>query len=158
MADSVYDSATITIGEGEDAYDVLIKTNTIARQRRFMAQWDNNGVEVEKKREQYDAAVKEAEAKGEEFDEDFEVDPYDGYVALCGISLEKVLDGKIEGKLYTSNRKLTSEYKEYIEENLDFETIKEVIRVCGGINLDAMMEAIQEIQSETPVAESSGQI
>lgn len=147
MADRVYETQEITIGEGKDAFEATIKTNTIARQRRFMKQWDKNGEEVEKAREQYEAREKEAKENGTEFDEEFNVDQFDGYINLCGIALEKILEDKVED-MYDGRRKLTKEYREYLEENLDEKTILEIIRVCGGINLVAMMEAVQDIQSQ----------
>lgn len=167
IADKVYQQEDIILGEAPDEFEITIRPNPISRQRRFMDIWDVSMKEVEKKAKQLDEAKKKAEKDGKEVDEDdYSVDRYDTYIDLCAIALEKAIkphlvqevDGtEKEIPQYDARRKITKEYRAFLEDVLDLETIYKVIEVCGGIKLNDpnLIATMMEMQAE---AESSGQI
>jgi hypothetical protein len=128
MATEVYKKKEITL---QDGTDVLLRPLPIARLRRFMAAWEGMAeVDIE---------------AGE-----------DGFTVLincAGISLEDTF--KKLGKFDTGTRPsaeeqakgkwLTDEYREYLEEVLDIETIYEILEICGDLKLNdpKLQEAIQ---------------
>jgi hypothetical protein len=73
----------------------------------------------------------------------------DVFINCAGIALEKDFKGKFESlKASEPERKrgafLSVEYKEYLEDTLDLDTIYKVLDVCGGLKLNQDPKAIQE--------------
>jgi hypothetical protein len=66
-----------------------------------------------------------------------ENDAFEIYTNVCGISLDKEVrrQGKFE-KTLDPQTVLTEEYRTWLEDVLDMETIFEIIKICGGIDLD----------------------
>lgn len=133
MATSVYDEVEISL---QDNTDVILKPLPIGQLRRFMAAWkemaelDKHG-ETDAEREDYSFTI---------------------FVNCAGIALEnqfKALEKFTEtkGKLKDP---LSKEYREYLEQVLDIDTIYKVLEVCGGLKLNdpnllaALAEANQE--------------
>lgn len=108
MAKTVYDAVEINL---QDETPVTLVPLAIGRLRRFMDAWK-----------------KFAELKDEN-------DAFDIYINCCGIALEKDLADKVTGTR-DSDKVLTDEYREYLEEVLDMDTIFKVLEVCGGLNLN----------------------
>lgn len=114
MATSVYKREEIAL---QDGTDVTLMPLPIAPLRRFMAAWK---------------AFEDAKT---------EEDSFDILVNCCGIALEKNYKGKFDTmrasvEEQTNGEFLSPEYKTYLEETLDLETINKIIEVCGGINLN----------------------
>lgn len=127
MATTVYNTEKIVL---QDETEVTIKPLPIGRLRRFMSAWDDI-------------------TKLDEGEDGFGV-----FINCAGISLEDNFKGKFESLKATSEEAgkgefLSEEYKEYLEDTLDLETIYKVLDVCGGIKLndpklvEAAMEANQ---------------
>lgn len=180
----MYDQKDIILGEDEEEFDVTIRPNRISRQRRFMAQWDANGKKINEVRKKLEDDEREwskkvaeekatALAEGKEWNDadhsfddtksEYDIDPYDGYISLCGIALEKAVakyvtddEGNPVKSLYNAKRQLTPEYRQFLEEVLDQETIFTIIEVCGGIKLndENLVQMIAEAQAQE--AENAG--
>jgi len=60
---------------------------------------------------------------------------FDIYINCCGIALEKDFLEKFE-KTADVDKTLTDEYREYLEDVLDMDTIYEILDVCGGLKLN----------------------
>lgn len=127
MATEVYKKKEIEL---QDGTEVLLRPLPIARLRRFMKAWDGmQNVNVEE-------------------DED-------GFTVLincAGISLEDTFKklGKFDAlkaspEAAEKGEFLSPEYKEYLEEVLDIETIYEILDICGDLKLNdpKLQEAIQ---------------
>lgn len=167
MADRVYTQEEIQLGDYGDEFTVTIRPNPIARQRKFMDRWEKNLEEINKKQKAYEKAVEDAKAAGkdeESIDQSkYDTDPFDGYIELVAICLEKQLadrvkdDDGIQQSLYDDKRKITPAYREFLEEVLDQESIFRIIEICGGIKLNDpnLIQAVMESQIE---AEQSGAI
>lgn len=128
MATEVYKKKEITL---QDGTDVLLRPLPIARLRRFMKAWE---------------AMQEIDADSDD----------DGFTVLincAGISLEDTFkkSGKFDsGVKATAEQQeqgefLSPEYKEYLEDVLDIETIYEILDICGDLKLNdpKLQEAIQ---------------
>lgn len=110
IATTVYDSKVIKL-QDDDGTEVTLAPLPIARLRRFMKAW----------------------AKFEELEED--ADALDIYINCCGIALEKSLASKVE-KTRDEEKFLTDEYREYLEDILEMDTIFEILDICGGLKLN----------------------
>ena len=126
IADYVFKQQEIFIGEDDEQIQIVLRQNTISRQRRFIAQWDKNAAAVKKVLK----AREEAErTQGEDFDPnapEWQVDQWENWISLCGIALEKQLAPHVD-KMYGANQQLTKEYRTFLEDRLDDETITEII-------------------------------
>jgi len=101
----------------QDDTDVTIRPLPIGRLRRFMDAW------------------KQIANVGED-DDGFGV-----FINCCGIALEHEFKGKFDALKATADQQkkgefLSEEYKEYLEEVLDLETIYVILDVAGGIKLN----------------------
>lgn len=122
MATRVYDEVDITLQDGKE---VTLRPLPIGPLRRFMEAW-NKFVEVK--------------------DED---EGMDVFINCAGIALEKHFKGEFDSlKASETERKkgafLSVEYKEYLEETLDLDTIYKILDVCGGLKLNQDPKALQE--------------
>lgn len=121
MATTVYKREEITL---QDGTEVTLKPLPIGRLRRFMAAWQ-----------------KFAEAEKDD-------DGFDVFINCAGIALEDNFKGKFDALKATKEEKengefLSEEYKEYLEDTLDLDTIYKVLEVTGGLKLNdpKLMEA-----------------
>jgi hypothetical protein len=117
MATTVYDTVEIAL---QDNTNVVLKPLPIGQLRRFMAAWKEM------------ATVKDL-PETEMEDASFTI-----YVNCAGIALENHF--KAEEKFADTRGKgkdvLSKEYREYLEEVLDIDTIYKVMEVCGGLKLN----------------------
>lgn len=114
MASSVYNTQEITLQNG---VEVTLRPLTIGRLRRFMKAWKKFGVPAD-------------EAEGWTEDEGFDV-----FINCCAVALEKELSEEVK-TTFNSKKEVTTEYKEYLEEALDMDTIFIILDVCGGLKLN----------------------
>ena len=119
MAKAVYDTEEITLQDGRE---VTLVPLAIGRLRRFMKAW------------------------GEFANIENEDEAFDIYINCCGISLEKSVENDFE-KTKDSDKVLTDEYREYLEDVLDMSTIYKILDVCGGLKLNdpKLLEQAQAI-------------
>lgn len=122
MATRVYEEVDITL---QDGTEVTLRPLPIGPLRRFMEAWNKFG-----------------EVDGE--DEGLGV-----FINCAGIALEKDFKGKFESlRASEADRKkgeyLSTEYKEYLEDTLDLDTIFKVLDICGGLKLNQDPKALQE--------------
>lgn len=119
MAKTVYDSVDITLQDGKQ---VTLVPLAIGRLRRFMKAW------------------------GEFANIETEDDAFDIYINCCGIALEKDFHEQFGGKTVDTEKVLTDEYREYLEDVLDMDTIYKVLEVTGGLKLNdpKLLEAAEE--------------
>lgn len=118
MATEVYKKKEITL---QDGTDVLLRPLPIARLRRYMKAFDFMG----------------------NLDPEKDEDGFTVLVNCAGICLEDTFKklGKFDSGVRAPAEKeaegefLSPEYKEYLEETLDTETIFEVLRVCADMDL-----------------------
>lgn len=112
MATRIYSTEDIIL---QDDTEVTVKPLPIARLRRFMDAWKEIG-------------------NLEDGDDGFDV-----FINCAGIGLEKNFEDKFDTKPTAEEKKkgahLGKEYKEYLEDVLDSETINRIIEVAGGIKL-----------------------
>lgn len=108
MAKTVYDSVDITLQDGRE---VTLVPLAIGRLRRFMKAW------------------------GEFANIENEDQAFDIYINCCGVALEKAVSGEFE-KTADSEKVITDDYREYLEDVLDMDTIYKVLEVCGGLKLN----------------------
>lgn len=127
MATKVYNQEEISLQDGKD---VLLRPLAIGRLRRFMDAWAKFG-------------------DAETDDEGFTV-----FINCAGIALEENFKGQFDAlKATVAEREegefLSPEYKEYLEDTLDLDTIYKVLEVAGGIKLNdpKLMEAALEAQA-----------
>lgn len=122
MAKTVYDSKTIAL---QDGTEVTLVPLAIGLLRKFMKAWQAF-----------------SDVKSE--DDAFEV-----YVNCCGIALSKQLGERFEKPLDVDNV-LSDDYREYIEEVLDMDTIFEIMDVCGGLKLNdpKLLEQMEELAAK----------
>jgi hypothetical protein len=114
MATQVYKQSEIVL---QDGTEVTLKPSPIGRLRRFMKAWQEF-----------------AEAKDDD-------DGFNVFINCAGIALEENFKGKFDSlkadkEAQEKGEVLDSEYKEYLEDTLDLETIYMVLDVCGGIKLN----------------------
>lgn len=120
MATKAYTAQEISL---QDDTDVTVRPLPIGRLRRFLSAWEE---------------IKDLE----DGDDGFGV-----FINCCGIALEHEYKGT--GKFDStraaagSGEHLSEEYREYLEDVLDLETIYLILEVAGGIKLNdpKLMEA-----------------
>lgn len=129
MANTVYDSEEITLQDGKD---VTLVPLAIGRLRRFMKAWEEF-------------------AKIENEDDAFDI-----YINCCGIALEKDLQADFNDTK-DSEKTLTDEYRAYLEDVLDMDTIYKILDVCGGLKLNdpKLLEEAQRLAKEAAEAGKS---
>lgn len=118
MAKPVYDSVDITLQDGRE---VVLVPLAIGRLKRFMKAW------------------------GEFANIENEEQAFDIYINCCGIALEKSVVNDFE-KTADSDNFITEEYRAYLEDVLDMDTIYKILEVCGGLKLNdpKLLEAAEE--------------
>lgn len=128
MATQAFTATEIAL---QDDTDVTIRPLPIGRLRRFMEAWKEIG-------------------NVNNDDDGFEV-----FINCSGIALEHEFKGKFDAlKASASDREkgefLSEEYKEYLEEVLDLETIYVILDVAGGIKLNdpKVVEAAQTLSNQ----------
>lgn len=114
MATTVYTQEQIAL---QDDKEVTLRPLAIGRLRRFMASWEK---------------FKEAETE----DETLNV-----FINCSGIALEADFKGQFDSLRASKDEAeegevLSAEYKAYLEEVLDMETIYKIMEVCGGMKLN----------------------
>ena len=121
MATSAFTATDIAL---QDGTDVTLRPLPIGRLRRFMDAWKKIG-------------------ELEEGDDGFNV-----FINCSGIALEHEFKGKFDALKATVDQQkdgefLSEEYREYLEDVLDLETIYVILDVAGGIKLNdpKLMEA-----------------
>lgn len=120
MATTVFDIVTVKLQDGKD---VNLKPLNIGLLRKFMEAW-----------KQF--------ANVEDEDQMFDI-----YVNCCGIALSKELAGTFENPL-EKDGSLADDYRAYLEDILDIDTIFKILDVCGGLKLNdpKLLEQIQNQQ------------
>lgn len=118
MAKSVYNSETIAL---EDGTEVTLKPLAIGLLRKFQTAW----------------------AASSELEDD--ADNFVIYVNCCGIALSKSLLTKFEKPVVGDDGELSDEYRAYLEDVLDMDTVFRVFKVCAGIDFNdpKLQEAVQ---------------
>lgn len=130
MATKVYTEKVIGL-QDEDDTEVVIRPLPIGRLRRFMEAW-----------------AKSSEVKDGE-------DGFEIFINCCGIALEHNFKGKYQIKASSAEQEkgefLGEDYKEYLFDTLDLDTIYEILDVAGGINLrdPKLLEIAAAAQKET---------
>jgi hypothetical protein len=137
MATQVYTTEDITL---QDGTDVTLKPLAIARLRRFMNAW------------------REFEKLGET--DDNEDGGFDVFVNCAGVGLSENFADKFDDLWPTTEQKkkglhLNPDYKAYLEDVLDLDSIYKVLEIAGGIKLNdpKLMEAALLAAAETESAE-----
>jgi hypothetical protein len=117
MATAVYDEVDVVLQDNEE---VVLKPLPIAQLRRFMKAW------------------KEMANLPGETDEEKEEASFTVFVNCAGIALENHF--KSQDKFTETKGKLkdplSKEYREYLENVLDMDTIYKIMEVCGGLKLN----------------------
>lgn len=108
MATAVYNEEIIAL---QDGAEVKLRPLAIGRLRRFMKAWED---------------FKEVDAN----DEDASLNIF---VRCAGIAVEDSFKDKFDKTYQDSD--LTEEYKTYLEDVLDMDTIYKILEVCGGLDL-----------------------
>lgn len=128
MATTVYNQEEITL---QDGTDVVLKPLPIGRLRRFMDAW------------------------GKFSDVEDEEGGFTVFVNCAGIALENNYKGKFDalkadGAAKEKGEFLSEEYKEYLEDTLDLDTIYKILDVCGGIKLNdpKLLEAAETLANQ----------
>ena len=128
MATAVYKQEEITLQDGKD---VTLRPLAIGRLRRFMTAWQEF-------------------SKAEDDNDGFTV-----FINCAGISLEENFKGDFDALKASKDEQekgefLSEEYKEYLEEVLDLDTIYKILEVCGGIKLNdpKLLEAAQALNQD----------
>lgn len=122
MATYAFERKDITL---QDDKEVTLKPLPIARLRRFMKAWEGY------------ANQKDGD------------DGLDIFINCCGIAIEDSFKGvfdslKAPADMQEKGEFLSLEYKEYLADVLDIDTIYVILDVCGGIKLNdpKLQEAI----------------
>lgn len=129
MATQVYAKEEIVL---QDGAEVTLKPLPIGRLRRFMEAW----------------------GKISELPEGD--DGFDVFINCAGIALEDNFKGRFDALKASSDEKekgefLSEQYKDYLLETLDLDTIYRVLDIAGGIKLNdpKIIEAAMEAQLGT---------
>lgn len=113
IATKVYKEVEIEL---QDGTELTLRPLPIAPLRKFMDAWKHiDGIEEEE-------------------------EGWDIFVNCAGIALQRHFKGKFDNMNSTpaevkKGKYLSDEYKNYLEEVLDQDTILEIMEVCGGLNL-----------------------
>lgn len=126
MAKEAYDKVPLLLSDGTE---VILKPLNIGRLKPFMKVW----------------------GQFKELDTDDEMAGFDIFVNCTGIALEGELKERFETTTEKDKETLSEEYRNYLEEVLDMETIYKVLEVCGGLKLNDpnLLRAITEAQGGT---------
>lgn len=114
MATQAYTAREVALQDGKD---VILRPLPIGRLRRFMAAWEK---------------IKDL-GEGD--------DGFDIFLNCSGIALEHEFKGTFDSLKATADEQkdgefLSEEYKTYLEDVLDLETIYVILDVAGGIKLN----------------------
>lgn len=117
MATAVYDEQDVLL---QDNTEVTLKPLPIGQLRRFMAAWKEM-----------------ANLKGDTDDEKEEYS-YTVFINCSGIALENqfIALEKFPKTRGVGKDPLSKEYRDYLEQVLDMETIYKIMEVCGGLKLN----------------------
>lgn len=119
MATKVYNEEGLTL---QDGTDVIVRPLPIGRLRRFMDAWEKiEGVESDR-------------------------DGFPVLVNCAGIAIEHEFKGKFDSLKALESQEgeyLSEEYKNYLEDVLDLDTIYKILEIAGGLKLNdpKLMEA-----------------
>lgn len=131
MATAVYNEVDITLQDNEE---VTLKPLPIGQLRRFMAAWKQ-------------MADLPGESDAEKEDASFTV-----FVNCAGIALENHFraQDKFDKTRGTGKDPLSKEYRDYLEEVLDIETIYKIMEVCGGLKLNDpnLLAALDQVNQD----------
>lgn len=135
MATQVFTTETIALSDDKE---VTIRPLPIARLRRFMAAWS-------------------AAEHLEDGDDGFDI-----FINCCGIALEHNFKGDFDALKATKEESdkgefLSEEYRDYLGETLELDTIYKVMEVSGGIKLNdpKLLEAVLEAQNQAQLGKTS---
>lgn len=109
---------------------VTVKSLSISKLRRFMKEWKKMG---------------EAGTENGEWSED---DSFNIFVQCSAICLEDAVEGYVS-PVKTKNKEFTASYLEYLEDNLEMETIYKIIEVAAGMKLsdpDLLKEVLDKVE------------
>lgn len=109
IAKTVYNSEVINLQDGRE---VTLVPLAIGSLRRFMKAW------------------------GDFANIENEDDAFDIYINCCGIALEKSVKEDFSNGTRDNEKYITDEYREYLEDVLDMDTIYKILDVCGGLKLN----------------------
>lgn len=109
MATTVYEQTDIAL---QDGTVVTLKPLAIGRLRRFMKAWER----FKDVTEENDISL-------------------DIFIECSGIALEGELEEMVENR-FDAKKKMTEEYRTYLEDVLDMDTIYKVMEICGGMKLN----------------------
>lgn len=126
MAKPVYSSEIIGL---QDGTEIKLIPLAIGRLRKFMDAWGRF-----------------ATVSGEDNYAAFDI-----YIQCCGIALSRELSAaKGFENPVSLDGELSEEYKDYLEDTLDIDTIFKIVEVCGGIDLKdpKLMETAERILSD----------
>lgn len=133
MATQVFKTEDVELLNGDV---VTLRPLSIAKNRRFMKEWSKMGVVPE--------PAEGGEAEVWDQDKGFDV-----FIECVGVCLENEVPDVV-GTFYDKAKKMTKVYKDYLEENLDMETIYEILDVCAGMKLNdpKLTEAVEQALRE----------
>lgn len=112
MATKVYNEEVITL---QDDREITVRPLPIGRLRRFMAAWE--GIE----------------------NVNNDVEGFDVFLNCAGISIEHEFKGQFDSLKAPASAEgefLSEEYKAYLEDVLDIDTIYKILEVAGGLKLN----------------------
>ena len=112
MAKEAYDKVPLLLSDGTE---VILKPLNISRLKRFMKEFN---------------VLKDIDLKENEFA------TFDIYVTCSGICLEPDMKDQFEKLTGARGEALSKEYREYLEDVLDMDTILKILEVCAGISFD----------------------
>lgn len=125
MSNEVFTREEITLQDGSE---VELRPLTVGKKRKFMRAWTEHVSSINEEIKQATEKASEEGAESFELDEAGLSDKqYDAYIKLCGMCLDTDLKGE----------KTTKQFNDYLEDVLDDPTIFKIIKVCGGIDLEA---------------------
>lgn len=128
MAKEAYEKVELRLSDGTE---VTLKPLNISRLKRFMKAFNS---------------MRDNDKDGDEIDE---IAGFDVFVSCAGIALESELKDQFEETKAGEGKWISDEYREYLEETLDMETIYKVIEVCAGMKLNDpnLLRAVAEAQA-----------
>lgn len=126
MATKVYNEETLTL---QDDTEVTVRPLPIGRLRRFMKAWEKIG-----------------EVKND-------TEGFDVFLNCAGIAIEHEFKGRFDSLKAPASQEdefLSEEYKSYLEDVLDLDTIYKVLEVAGGLKLNdpKLLEAAMRVAEQ----------